>query len=116
MYTSIFGYLGGIILSINLVPQIIKSIKTKSTTDLSWFMFLINIVGFCFYGTYGILIHSIPIWSTVIVSLIETSLLMSLKLYYDRRDTFTRRESSMPFSPSHKTNGNSSELPSVMTV
>ena len=115
MYTSIFGYLGGIILSINLVPQIIKSIKTKSTTDLSWYMFFINIIGFCFYGTYGILIHSIPIWSTVIVSLAETFLLMSLKLYYDRR-SFTHRESSTLSSPSHKTNGNSSELRSETIV
>ena len=86
MYSSIFGYCGGALLSVNLIPQIYKALRTKSTRDLSWIMLCLNTTGSILYGTYGILVKSPPVYSTIGVTLLQTLVLALLKCVYDRAD------------------------------
>lgn len=55
---NIFGYIGSCLVSINLIPQIIKIIKKKSGNNISYLTILINILASIFmllYGYYKIL-------------------------------------------------------------
>ena len=62
--------------------QIIKSIKTKNTKDLSLLMYLILIMGVFLWLVYGILIESLPlIIANAIVILFSLTILI-LKIKY----------------------------------
>lgn len=61
MITNIVGFAAGILTSINLLPQIIQSIKTKKVDDISLWMFLIYDIGLLLWVIYGIIIQSFPI-------------------------------------------------------
>ena len=64
------------------MPQIIKSIKTKNTKDLSLLMYLILIMGVFLWLVYGILIESLPlIIANAIVILFSLTILI-LKIKY----------------------------------
>ena len=58
------GLLAGILTAIASMPQLIKIIKEKKPTDLSAFMLIILIAGFCFWIWYGILKDDLPILIT----------------------------------------------------
>ena len=42
------GYAGSFIFTIVMLPQLIKSFKTKSTVDISWFSIILNINSFSY--------------------------------------------------------------------
>lgn len=63
------GYTAGIINLIHLLPQIIKSFKTKSTTDISLSYTIIHCIGLSLWVLYGFLITSYPV---IIMLSIET--------------------------------------------
>lgn len=80
---EIIGFIGGILLSIQLLPQIIKSIKTKSTKDISYIFLVTSILGSIIMIIYGFLVNSISIIITLLVSCILKIILLLLKLKYD---------------------------------
>ena len=61
MIEDIIGYLGGIFIMISFIPQVIKSYRTRSVSDLSLGMILATLIGTVFWITYGVLIISKPI-------------------------------------------------------
>ncbi|MBK6397669.1 MAG: SemiSWEET transporter [Bacteroidetes bacterium] len=79
------GLLAGILTAIASMPQLIKIIKEKKPTDLSAFMLIILIAGFCFWIWYGILKDDLPILITNSFSLIVNSSILGLKFYYSKR-------------------------------
>jgi len=72
---QVFGWLGAFFVTIILVPQIIKAIKTKHTQDLSMLMLVFSALGNGFWGVHATLTNNIPL--IVCASLI---MLMSLVL------------------------------------
>lgn len=54
---QVFSFLGLIFWSFQLIPQIIKSHKSKSTEGLATYMILLWIIGGAFYGIYAILVN-----------------------------------------------------------
>jgi len=79
---TIVGLAAAACTTISFIPQIIKTIKTKNTKDLSLGMYLVLLLGVLLWLTYGILNKSFPI----IVSNLAASLLvltiLALKLKY----------------------------------
>jgi MtN3 and saliva related transmembrane protein len=57
---DIIGYVAGILILISIIPQIIKSWKTKSTKDLSLERYLIYILGVVLWFVYGIILNNGP--------------------------------------------------------
>ena len=55
------GILAASLTTISLLPQVVKTLKTKRTRDLSLGMLVVFNVGILFWITYGIIIKSIPI-------------------------------------------------------
>jgi len=68
---NIFGYIGSFLVSINLIPQIVKIIKNKSGNNVSFLTLLINIFASIFmllYGFYKLLYPVIISNSLIFVS------------------------------------------------
>lgn len=72
-YADIFGMIAGILTSIRLIPQLIKTIKIKETRDLSlWFLIIIffQAVFLIFYGfsapdNYVLYMNILPLFCAI---------------------------------------------------
>lgn len=72
------GFIGGSILGLQLIPQIYKAYKTKSTNDISIFFLLMNIVGLTMMTTYGICNNDMPLYLPTSISLVNSFILLLL--------------------------------------
>ena len=82
LYIELIGYLAGIIVAISLIPQVIKSWKTKSTKDISVMWTLIYLTGLILWVIYGIGILSFPIIIFVSIEALLAISLLILKIKY----------------------------------
>jgi len=76
------GYLAGVVVAIALMPQIIKSWKTKSTKDISFYWTITYLIGLSLWITYGIGISSWPIITTISIEFLMALSLLILKIKY----------------------------------
>ena len=81
-YVMILGFAAGALTTLALLPQAIKSWKTKSTKDISFAWIIVLIVGVALWLIYGILIDSLPIMVANIFTLILSSIILILKINY----------------------------------
>lgn len=58
---EIIGFTAGFLMAITMLPQIIKSLKTKSVEDISLLMLIIYVTSALLWMVYGILIRSLPV-------------------------------------------------------
>ena len=82
MNSEIVGFTAGIFVAVSLLPQVIKSWKTKSTKDISLGWSITSLLGQTMWILYGILIAS---YSLIIMSSITLAMALSvffLKLKY----------------------------------
>ncbi len=75
------GFIGGSILGLQLIPQIYKAYKTKSTNDISTFFLLMNIVGLTLMTTYGVCNNDMPVYLPTSISLLNSLILLLLVKY-----------------------------------
>lgn len=81
-YINVLGYFAGILVVISLLPQFIKSWKTKSTADISLWRYVIYVVGLILWVIYAIVIKNGPVALTNGVGLIIASSILYLKVKY----------------------------------
>jgi MtN3 and saliva related transmembrane protein len=81
-YIDILGYVAGILVVISLLPQAIKSWKTKSTKDISLLRYIIYVTGLILWITYAILISNGPVAVMNSVGLVLALSILYLKLKY----------------------------------
>ena len=81
-YINILGYLAGILVVISLLPQAIKSWKTKSTKDISLTRYVIYIIGLVLWIVYAIIIENGPVALMNSIGLILALSILYLKLKY----------------------------------
>ena len=85
MIEDIVGFIAGILTSINIIPQIIRSIKTKKVEDVSLWMFIIYDIGLILWVTYGIMILSYPIMIMDGIACLSSLLMTYIKIRYNRK-------------------------------
>lgn len=78
------GLVGGCIICSGAIPQIYKMIKTKETADLSYAMLILWIIGLTMAVIYAFSIHQIPIMITNTLSLCMSTLMLLIKIYYEK--------------------------------
>ena len=86
-----FSYIGGSLLALQLIPQIIKTWYQKNADNLSIIYLLLNISGLGCMGMYGYLINDMSLSLPIGISLINTCILLLLKIYFsyiDNNDTY----------------------------
>lgn len=79
---ELIGFVAGIFVAVSVLPQVVKSWKTRSTKDIAISWSIINLIGQLLWILYGVVIGS---WSLVIMSAITTVMNISmivLKLKY----------------------------------
>jgi MtN3 and saliva related transmembrane protein len=78
---TLIGYFAGFLTTVAFVPQVLKTWKSKSASDLSLGMFLVFSLGVLCWLIYGILLAEFPIifWNTVTLILALALLIMKLK-------------------------------------
>ena len=79
--TIMMGYFAGFLTTISFLPQVVKTWKSRSASDLSLGMFSVFSVGVMFWLVYGFLIQEPPIilWNSVTLALVLAILVMKLK-------------------------------------
>ncbi|MEK7637486.1 MAG: SemiSWEET transporter [Patescibacteria group bacterium] len=79
---DILGYIAGMLVVISLVPQVVKSWKTKSTKDISLLRYIIYIVGLILWIIYAIIISNGPVAVMNGIGLLLALIILVLKLRY----------------------------------
>jgi MtN3 and saliva related transmembrane protein len=85
MIEEIVGFIAGILTSINIIPQIIQSIKTKKVEDISLWMFIIYDIGLMLWVTYGIMILSYPIIVMDGIACLSSLVMTYIKIRYHKK-------------------------------
>ena len=78
---TLVGYLAGFLTTVAFVPQVLKTWKSKSASDLSLGMFSVFSLGVLCWLIYGILLGKPPMifWNAVTLILALALLVMKLK-------------------------------------
>ena len=80
MMLSILGILAGTLSTFSFIPQVIKTIKTKETRDISLLMYTILIIGFLLWVVYGIMRKDLPVIIANSVSFLFAATILILKI------------------------------------
>ena len=83
-FVDIIGFSAGVFTSINIIPQIIQSIKTKQVEDISLWMFLIYDLGLFLWVTYGFMINSFPVMIMDGLALLTSIFMTYMKIRYSK--------------------------------
>jgi len=80
-YIQAVGLAAGLFTTASLLPQVIKSVRTKSTKDISLGMFALISIGNLLWFVYGLLRRDIPVIAANLVtfSLAVTVILLKLR-------------------------------------
>lgn len=82
MNTEVLGFIAGSLVAVSLVPQVIKSVKTRSTSDISLQWNLINLGGQVLWIVYGIVIKSVSLYVMSGITFAMALIMLGLKLRY----------------------------------
>jgi len=81
--TDIVGFAGGVVIALSLVPQIYRTLRTKSTKDISYGYQIVYIVGLAAVVYYSLAMQLVPVYIPAIFELSCILLLTALKIYFD---------------------------------
>ena len=79
---SYIGFFAAFCTTVAFLPQAIKVYKTKSTKDISLYMFLIFTVGVLSWLIYGLIINDLPVILANAVTLILSFFILIYKIRY----------------------------------
>lgn len=81
---EVFGWIGMVIVSLQFIPQLIKSIQTKRVEDLSLLMIIFISTGAFMWLLHGFFVNDMPILFTNIVVLSISLAMLFVKLKYKK--------------------------------
>ena len=76
------GFFAAFCTTISFLPQAIKVYKSKSTKDISLYMFLIFTIGTFCWLIYGVVISSVPIMMANTITLILSFFILVYKIRF----------------------------------
>ena len=89
---EILGTIGGTMIALSLLPQVIHTFRTKSAGDISYVYQGIYIIGITFVNLYAI---TFELWPVYIPCIMEETFIVTLtiqKLLYDHNDRVEKRK------------------------
>lgn len=81
-YIIIIAWAASLASTISFLPQVIKTIKTKRTRDLSLPMYIVLLIGVVLWTIYGISLKSWPMAATNIFIFTFASIIIGYKIKY----------------------------------
>jgi MtN3 and saliva related transmembrane protein len=82
MDTELLGFAAAALTTGAFVPQAVKTIKSRNTSDLSLAMYVIFTIGIVLWLLYGLRLGSWPMICANTVSLVLAATILGLKLRY----------------------------------
>jgi len=82
MNSEIIGYIATVLSVIKLIPQVIQTIKTKTTRDISLGMCSLFLLGQALWFVYGMMINSRPIIIANACTFVFVGIIFLYKLRY----------------------------------
>jgi len=83
---QILGWIATILFSLMLIPQIIKTIRTKDTSGVSLSLFIIYLVANIIAFTYAFLIRQDPLLIKYFIAAITAITYISIFIYFKRSE------------------------------
>ncbi|MHB1922626.1 MAG: SemiSWEET transporter [Chitinophagaceae bacterium] len=80
--TTFLGLLAASLTTISFLPQAIHTIRSRNTSGISLYMYLIFTVGTGLWLTYGIISHDLPIMAGNMITFVFCLIILSFKLKY----------------------------------
>ncbi len=80
--TEIVGYSAAVIGTSLMLPQVIKSLRTKEVGDISFAMLILYFFNCALWASYGILIYAIPVIICNVIALVISVVQITLKIKY----------------------------------
>ncbi|MBP7114395.1 MAG: hypothetical protein KBA40_03000 [Candidatus Peribacteraceae bacterium] len=80
--TEIIGYIAAVIGTVLMLPQVIKSIQTKSAKDVSALMLSAYLIQCVLWSIYGLRIHAAPVYLCNMIAFCIGLVQVGLKLKY----------------------------------
>ena len=83
-FTETLGTVAGTLTTVSFVPQVMKTWRSRSASDISFGMFMLFSLGVLLWLFYGMLIHSMPVILSNAVTLVLSLGIIAMKLWFDR--------------------------------
>lgn len=81
-YITLIGFVAAFCTTISFLPQVIKTIKTRQTKDLSLGMYSVLCFGIFMWLVYGILDFSLPLILANAISFVLSGIVLMMKIKY----------------------------------
>ena len=78
----------------SFIPQAAKIIRERDASSVSLRMYVVTVIGFALWSSYGLLLKSWPLVGSNIISLSLASLILALKVRYPDGPTATQASAS----------------------
>jgi len=78
--TDLLGYAAGFLTTAAFVPQVRKTLRTRSAGDLSWGMLVIFLTGVFFWFLYGLALRAWPIVLFNVLTFVLNVVIVVVKL------------------------------------
>ncbi len=88
--TQLLGWAATFLFSIMIIPQMIRTVKSKDTSGVSLMMFVIFLIANVIALSYALLIDQVPLIIKYIIALVTTIIYLVLYgIYYRRKKVIT---------------------------
>jgi len=84
MAWELIGYLGGFLIAVSLLPQLIKSWRTKSVEDIALLWTVVSLIGLLLYFIYATKNTILPLMLFAAIEAVMIVILITLKLKYGK--------------------------------
>ncbi|VAW51739.1 hypothetical protein MNBD_GAMMA05-52 [hydrothermal vent metagenome] len=81
----LFGWIASFLCTFILVPQIVKTLKTRHTDDVSMYMLIISVAGNAFWAAHAILTENVPLIVGASLISVMSILLIIFKFKFDTK-------------------------------
>lgn len=81
-YLTTIGFAAGALTTVSFIPQLLKTLRTRQTRDMSGWWLASFIGGLTLWLTYGLLLPSTPIIAANLATLLLTLPILALKIYH----------------------------------
>jgi len=79
-WVSVIGLCAAVLTSTSFLPQALKTIRTKDTSSISLYMYILFTLGTLLWFIYGIATNDLPIWLANGFTLILASIILYFKI------------------------------------
>lgn len=87
LITNAVGVAAAVCSMVSFVPQVVKLLRERDASGVSLRMYLVAVVGFALWTSYGMLLSQWPLIGSNLINLSLVVFILALKRYYSPRPT-----------------------------